>query len=257
MKIFMVLAVCIVFKSEGQSPKIKMPEFECNYVTLFNYSLDNGDDIRRFESSLIILDRSSFFYAVPAIGTFSDTDVDERHLVIKKDTLFKVIKFTDKNVIVFKDDVFAKKGKLYQDTLFPMHWEITGEERTIDSLKCVKASATFKGRNYVAWYCPDIPIPDGPWKLGGLPGLIIEAYDEARQLQFILKSFKPLSCPENFTNVFTCCNLSAIPGYPLYIRSGNTFIKKFKEQMNARTIDCLECQTSSKVEFHNLENVFR
>ena len=30
----------------------------------------------------------------------------------------------------------------------------------------------------------DIPVSDGPWKLGGLPGLILEAYDKGHQYTF-------------------------------------------------------------------------
>ena len=42
---------------------------------------------------------------------------------------------------------------------------------------CQKATCHFRGRNYVAWFAPDIPVRQGPWKLGGLPGLILKAHD--------------------------------------------------------------------------------
>lgn len=41
-----------------------------------------------------------------------------------------------------------------------------------------KATCTFRGREYTAWFCVDIPISNGPWKFGGLPGLILKVYDK-------------------------------------------------------------------------------
>ena len=38
--------------------------------------------------------------------------------------------------------------------------------------------------NYEAWYTLEIPISNGPWKLGGLPGMILEAYDTQRHYVF-------------------------------------------------------------------------
>ncbi len=57
-------------------------------------------------------------------------------------------------------------------------WELEAETRQIGGLTVHKARARFRGRNYTAWYCPEIPVPVGPWKLHGLPGAILEAYDE-------------------------------------------------------------------------------
>ena len=59
-----------------------------------------------------------------------------------------------------------------------------------------KAECDFRGRHYIAWFNPKIPIPDGPWKLRGLPGLIIEAYDEKKHVQF---NFTSLTLPAEFT----------------------------------------------------------
>jgi len=49
---------------------------------------------------------------------------------------------------------------------------------------CQKAEGDFRGRHYIAWFSNKILIPDGPWKLCGLPGLILEAYDEKKTVYF-------------------------------------------------------------------------
>jgi len=49
---------------------------------------------------------------------------------------------------------------------------------------CQLAVTHFKGRQWYAWYTEDIPLDEGPWKLRGLPGLILKAYDSSRQFIF-------------------------------------------------------------------------
>ncbi len=48
---------------------------------------------------------------------------------------------------------------------------------TILNYQCHKAETTFRGRSYTAWFTIDIPINEGPWKLYGLPGLILKLED--------------------------------------------------------------------------------
>ncbi len=73
---------------------------------------------------------------------------------------------------------------LISDSVAPINWTVTGETRTIAEKKCNKATGSFRGRNYTAWFTQEIPVPAGPWKLGGLPGLILEAYDDKNEVRF-------------------------------------------------------------------------
>ena len=56
-------------------------------------------------------------------------------------------------------------------------WTITEDTLTVLNYPCQKATTKFRGRNYSAWFTLDIPIGDGPWKLCGLPGMILKAED--------------------------------------------------------------------------------
>ncbi len=56
---------------------------------------------------------------------------------------------------------------------------------TFGGLHCQKATTHFKGRDYTAWFCPDLPLHVGPWKLNGLPGVIVQAYDAKKDVQFM------------------------------------------------------------------------
>ncbi len=63
-------------------------------------------------------------------------------------------------------------------------WTLLPDTMTILSYPCRKAICHFKGRNYEAWYTPEIPKSEGPWKLCGLPGLILKAQDSQGHYTF-------------------------------------------------------------------------
>ena len=72
----------------------------------------------------------------------------------------------------------------YVDSLHTQTWTMGDSTREVLGYTCQQATANFRGRLWTAWFATDIPVSDGPWKLGGLPGLILEAYDEGQQHVF-------------------------------------------------------------------------
>lgn len=61
------------------------------------------------------------------------------------------------------------------------NWKIVDSVKTINGYNCYKAlSENFRGRSYTAWFTYEIPVPFGPYKFNGLPGLILEIYDDLK-----------------------------------------------------------------------------
>lgn len=73
---------------------------------------------------------------------------------------------------------------MYQEDLPAFDWKIQTDTMTILTHVCQKATTSFRGRDYIAWFASDIPICNGPWKLGGLPGLILNAEDSKNEVTF-------------------------------------------------------------------------
>lgn len=98
------------------------------------------------------------------------------------------IYFYDKNKNISKSrDI----GFMYVKEPIPkINWKISSESKKIGDFVCTKATAHFRGRDYTAWFTTVIPLPFGPWKLQGLPGLILEAYDTNKEVYFYFKSVK-------------------------------------------------------------------
>jgi GLPGLI family protein len=90
-------------------------------------------------------------------------------------------------------------GKVFliKDNLVAYDWELTGETKNIGNYTCYKAvyereeesieinmigdeakeEKLIKKRTLVAWYTPEVPVSNGPYNYGGLPGLILEVND--------------------------------------------------------------------------------
>lgn len=67
---------------------------------------------------------------------------------------------------------------IYEDTLYAQNWVIQDSSKFILGHECQEAVCHYRGHCWTAWFAMDIPITDGPWKLCGLPGLIMEAASE-------------------------------------------------------------------------------
>lgn len=63
-------------------------------------------------------------------------------------------------------------------------WKISSDTTTFGGLHCQKATTHFKGRDYIVWFAPDLPVRTGPWKLSGLPGVILDAHDTKNEVIF-------------------------------------------------------------------------
>lgn len=71
------------------------------------------------------------------------------------------------------------------------HWNITDSIKIFSNFQLQKATTQFGGRNWIAWFTKDIPMPYGPYKFNGLPGLIMELYDTKKNYYFnVIKSEK-------------------------------------------------------------------
>lgn len=88
----------------------------------------------------------------------------------------KVFKYFDEKKVI-SHDRFDLCHWLIEEELCKPVWTITDFTRNILGYECILAFTEYRGRKWEAWFTPEIPISDGPWKLCGLPGLILKAQD--------------------------------------------------------------------------------
>lgn len=90
----------------------------------------------------------------------------------------------------------------YEERLLVPVWQIENEHKSILGYKCQKAISKYKGRTWIAWFTPEIPISEGPWKLYGLPGLILQADDEKNEFNFLCEGIKDKSDQNEYYGFF-------------------------------------------------------
>ena len=99
----------------------------------------------------------------------------------------------------YLDKVIREKFRITEPLEQPQ-WDIIADStKQILNYDCQMARCTFKGRTWTAWFTTDIPLDNGPWKLCGLPGLILRAYDAKQQYIFDCVGMKQAGEAENIT----------------------------------------------------------
>lgn len=96
-------------------------------------------------------------------------------------------KYSNQNLCV--SNVIFKNCFIYNQTN-NLNWTLHKDTIKVQNYICNKATVSFEGRDYTAWYTPEIPISDGPYKFWGLPGLILKVYDSENHYTFTMESFE-------------------------------------------------------------------
>jgi GLPGLI family protein len=103
------------------------------------------------------------------------------------------------DLVVFSDKVKNKQFIRYRDINIPMYyssevktsdWNIlSNETETMMGVTVIKATTTYGGRDYIAWFAPQIPIKEGPYVFKNLPGLILKVHDVDKNFEFQLLKY--------------------------------------------------------------------
>jgi GLPGLI family protein len=203
----------------------------CMFVNLvfFNLSLFGQIERLHYIDDFILLDsaRYEITYKVVNIEKPDDKETDIQKLLIGRNLskYFSYLLFQNDSVCtiiekqgrdmpseprgaenyeVFKNYQTGKQSILervdgtffrYEEDKLFFNWVIQSDRKMIMTYLCQKVSTEFRGRKYEAWFTTSIPIPEGPYKFGGLPGLILELMDDQQHFVFTCIGIKTHTPP--------------------------------------------------------------
>ena len=125
-----------------------------NLTVAYNITISGRDQVQK---GLLIANDSLAKFSWPLEPTFEGNVNDKKNGFLYETQRFLGMKFSVK------------------DSLHTMKWQSGRDSQTILGYPCLSATTVFRGRPYTAYYTTKLPVADGPWKLGGLPGLILAA----------------------------------------------------------------------------------
>ena len=173
--------------SPAQTDSVRVLRFTYDFTKLFTER--NGHDDRM---NLDVLDNgSSAFYSVysdnpeelKGIENKSREEVRELFSSVKIGSPDKYYRDMSRGELTFTTT--QPTDFYYKEKIADPAWTIAeGDTTTLCGYLCQKATTTYAGRTWTVWFAEDIPVNAGPWKLGGLPGLIMDAYDADSLFRF-------------------------------------------------------------------------
>jgi GLPGLI family protein len=200
MKYNILLLLCsfnIFFALAQKTQVLDNSLFECHYKCLQKnnddlFILRYGKNVSQFYSSFynrydsLLADSQGGDIAIQELGNAIDHHKDKafqlKASAVNAEYLY--YNWPTKGILTMFSQVFLSHYRVEED-IPNIQWNLINDSvKNIIGYKCQLAKTTFRGRDWYAWYTSDIPASMGPWKLSGLPGLILEAYDDKNYIRF-------------------------------------------------------------------------
>ena len=178
---------------------------QLNYTAQFNYNNFKSAKNRDHKCQLYISDDESLFVYKNAIRlsdnpnskaltTMVYLDVFEGKSMVDYLQLaeggFRVYSKRDSFINL---EVIDSTNYILKEVIKINDWEYVDSTKMILDETCFLAIKYHRGRTYFAWFNPSVneELHKGPWKLQGLPGLVMEAYSIDGCIKFTIESTIP------------------------------------------------------------------
>lgn len=172
------------------------------YECIYEFKINNGNPPEVYSTILTFNENSSFFcdYSIYLIDSLLQVKHSEEEYESVKNLMRKKEYFFDQTITLNPADrEYLVCGSITPDNYYyieeasKISWNLTDESDSICGYLCEKAIGEYGGRSWSVWYTSQIPAMYGPWKLCGVPGLVLKAEDADGIFVFEAISFRKSS----------------------------------------------------------------
>lgn len=192
-KYVIMLALMAVTMMASAQKNAENSKFVIDYNATFTVGADEG--LKDDEMILIIGDNTSMFLSkraerdqfvkdsiMEAGGSPMDFIAAKQKMPHKTLQNYAVFKNIPEGKLTYTTEM--GKSLKYEEKMPEIAWKYEDGDTIIAEYPCQKATTDFMGRHWTVWYTMEIPVSDGPWKLNGLPGLIMAACESDGYFSF-------------------------------------------------------------------------
>ncbi|WP_228439943.1 GLPGLI family protein [Chryseobacterium phocaeense] len=203
-----------------------------NTIVEYNFRLvPFGDSSREF---LMYNDKESYYFDFVDGKKTPVNEIINNYKIIRGGQ--KAYRKLDDINKVFRINAYPTSGHkhyLIIDDKPSIDWKIGKDKKDILGYTCTSATGSFRGREYTVWFTTQIPVSLGPWKLDGLPGLILKAEDKGGTFAYeavqIIKNSN-LEIPASVFEFMEKVDKNKIKTYRDFIEQENISFKTIQEK---------------------------
>ena len=175
MKKILVTVMALVLTIAAQSEKIDSTQF----VAFYNYTIqtqdDEGQDVTdSLRLALLVGTRATYCTTVLAYNKDGRPGPEMTNAFSMHQQ--NVLTDEERSEVVAVEPIYPYRYETHEP-MAKIDWTLTDDTLTISGLLCHRATGKLYGKQWTAWYTEEMPSSAGPWKLRGLPGLIVKAED--------------------------------------------------------------------------------
>jgi GLPGLI family protein len=203
----LALAALTGFSATAQTPTLAPEPAVLVGTYRITYQLDSTNSAKRTEILYLLLGKTlskfesrgelaadsilAFYETVPVSQADASISTSQLITLTRSRFHYTIYKLAASRQVYHYDRISTTHYR-YEEPTNSLNWTITPATATVAGYACQRATASYGGRQWEAWFTREVPVSEGPYKFYGLPGLIVKVSDTRQHYVFELaKLTKP------------------------------------------------------------------